>query len=182
MERQYWYIILLFFLTLWYLQNPTRETFVSGTEKMLVSYEDNYPLDHPKYATPQQKYFQTALSEHSALDPNLQNIRKDIATQQCQTGTHCFASKEWHALNHPTNSSPDIINTRVDHPPMPEPQVIYTRNLGNKVVPHNSTCREMRADLYDDLVLPELFFKKRVVYNPATQAHPEEHQYLTNIY
>lgn len=182
MEKQYWYIALLIILIFWYLNQSTNESFVSGTEKMLVSYEENFPLDHPKYTTPQQKYFQQVLSEHSALDPNLQNIRPDIATQQCQSGTPCFETKEWHALNHKTSSSPNIINSRVDHPESDAPVVKYQRHQGNKIVPANSRCKEMRADLYDEIILPELYFKRKVMYNPKTEAHPEERQYLTNIY
>ena len=55
-----------------------------------------------------------------------------------------------------------MISSKIGFEPQPEPKVIYVRHSTNKVVPANSTAREMRADLFDDIVIPDLFFKQRV--------------------
>lgn len=158
------------------------EGFVSGEERLMSIYDQIYPLDHPKYTTPQQKDFQIVLSEHSALDPNLQNRRKDIRTQKCPIkGGHCFSTREWHALNYGQRSAPDVINSQMEvDDPIPN-EVVYLKHSLDKVVPSNSTAREMRADLFDDIVLPDLFFKKKkVIYRG--EPDPNVRQYSTQIY
>lgn len=161
--------------------NELDEGFVSGEEKLIATYDQIYPLDHPKYVTPQQKDFQIVLSEHSALDPNLQNRRKDIRTQHCALGGHCFSTSEWHALNYPNKSSPDIINSQMGFGPKPPRSILYTRHQTEKVVPHNSVAKEMRADLFDEIILPDLFFRQRRVINKG-EPKPEERQTQTEIF
>ena len=111
-----WYIIVAIILLIFYSNLKSKESvekFTSGDEKLMVAYDQIYPLNDPKYITPQQKDFQRVLSEHSALDPNMLKRRTDIKTQGCKSGEHCFDTREWHALNYPFKSSPDIINTRI---------------------------------------------------------------------
>ena len=156
-------VILFLILFILYLTKIGPEHFVSGTEKLAGRYDQIYPLDNPKYITPQQKDFQIILNEHSALDPNMQFRRPEIATQKCKLGDHCFNTKEYSELT--TNrfkSTHDVINSKVRFEPQQEPDTIYVRHQSNKVVPANSTSREMRADLFDDIVLTDLFFKQRV--------------------
>lgn len=143
-----------------------KESFVSGREKMAARYDQIMPLDHPKYVTPQQKDFQMVLSEHSALDPNMQNRRQELTTQQCQYGGKCFNTQEYHELNYKMKSAPDILNTRVDQPKPAPSCTRYLRHENNFVVPSNSTAREMRADLFDDIVLPDLFFERKLECEP----------------
>jgi hypothetical protein len=178
-----WYIIVAIFLIWVYLNlvNNKSENFVSGTEGLTVTYDRIYPLDNPKYTTPQQKDFQITLSEHSALDPNMQNRRPDIKTQRCTLGTHCFSSAEWHALHHSTTSSPNIINTKIGIDEQIPNTILYTRHNQEKVVPSNSTSKEMRADLFDDIVLPDLFFRKKMVINKG-ELNPQDRDYATKIY
>lgn len=179
-----WLIITVIILYLVYKYINDRdldEGFVSGSEILMGKYDQIYPLDHPKYITPQQKDFQIVLSEHSALDPNMQNRRKEIRTQHCRPGTHCFNTREWHALNYQTKSSPNIINSAVGFEAKPLSEVIYTRHNSEKVVPHNSVAKEMRADLFDDIVVPDLFFKKKRVITKG-DPHPQERDYQTEIY
>jgi len=142
-----------------------KEGFVSGEEKLMNRYDEIYPLDHPKYTTPQQKDFQIVLSEHSALDPNMQLRRKDIATQLCKAGEKCFDTQEFHTITSygQFKSLPDIINTKIDPEPGELPGAIYDRYEHNKIVPANSTSLEMRADLFDDIILPDLFFRRKVI-------------------
>lgn len=190
-----WYFLVAILLVLIYL-NLTKqgvENFVSGTEKLLVTYDQIYPLDHPKYVTPQQKDFQIVLSEHSSLDPNMQNRRQDIRTQRCGVGSsltgsgkrrgigHCFSSREWHALNYPYKSSPDIINSQINIPDDQVRPVLYAQHNQEKVVPSNSTSKEMRADLFDEIMIPDLFFKQRRVITKG-QPHPQDKDYTTQIY
>jgi len=179
-----WYIIIAIFLIFLYLNlinNGNKENFKSGTEEMTVSYDRIYPLDNSRYTTPQQKDFQITLSEHSALDPNMQNRRKDIRTQRCTLGTPCFSSAEWHSLNHPNTSSPNIINTKLGFDEKIPNTILYTPHNQEKVVPSNSTSKEMRADLFDDIVLPDLFFRKKVVINKG-DVNPQDRDYATKIY
>ena len=136
------------------------ERFVSGTETLAASYDQIYPLDHPKYTSPQQKDFQIAMTEHRAFDPNMH-------TQLCKIGDHCFDTQEYSDLNYLYKSSPDIISSKVEHEPQPPAQTVYINHGTNKVVPSNSTSREMRADLFDDIVLPDLFFKHRRQLSPG---------------
>ncbi len=138
-----------------------KEKFISGHETLMTRYDQIYPLDDPKYITPQQKDFQIVLSEHSALDPNMQNRRKDITTQMCRLGDHCFDTQESHELRDKFKSSPDVINSKVGYETQALPNALYERPQSNKVVPHNSVSRETRADLFDDIVLPELFFRRK---------------------
>ena len=182
-----WYILVGIFLIFLLnsicnsTQSNDKENFTSGTEQLIVAYDQIYPLDHPKYVTPQQKDFQIVLSEHSALDPNLQNRRPDIKTQGCALDKHCFSTSEWHALNYLWRSAPDVINSQVDIPKDKDPPVIYTRHNQEKVVPANSTAHEMRADLFDDIMIPDLFFKRRMVKRKKDPA-PEDRDYATAIY
>jgi hypothetical protein len=140
-----------------------KEGFVSGTEKLIARYDNIYPLDHPKYVTPQQKDFQIVLSEHSALDPNLQNRRQEVRTQMCRLGDHCFNTQEYHALNYKTKSSPDILSSKINPEKPSLPDTIYERHNSEFVVPSNSTAREARADLFDDIIIPDLFFKQKSI-------------------
>lgn len=165
-----WYLLIIIFLAFLaahiYNQNVhcygdnNKENFTN--EQLLVAYDQIYPLDHPRYVTPQQKDFQIVLSEHSALDPNMQNRRPDIKTQKCTLGTHCFNSGEWHSLNYLYKSSPDIINTQMGIP-KECPNVIYDRhNFYENVIPVNVSNMEARADQFTNIVVPDLFFKRKV--------------------
>lgn len=190
-----WYILVAVFLMviLYQLTNQSQENFISGEEKLLTTYDQIYPLDHPKYVTPQQKDFQIVLSEHSALDPNMQNRRQDIRTQRCQTGAnesgtgkrfdmgHCFSSREWHALNYPSKSAPDVINSMINVPDNNRRTVIYNRHNQEKVVPANSTCREMRADLFDEIMIPDLFFSQRRMIKKS-DPDPTDRNFATEIF
>ena len=164
--------ILIIFILLF--KDKKEGFFVSGTEKIIARYDQIYPLDHPKYVTPQQKDFQISLSEHSALDPNMQNRREDIRTQTCGTDVHCFNTAEY-------KSSPDIINSQIGYRKKPIRHVIYDDHNSEKVVPYNTIAREMRADLFTDIVLPDLFFKRRRVIS-KNAVHPDEREYQTAIY
>lgn len=185
-----WYLLVAIFLLWLYLNilSERPENFVSGQEALISTYDQIYPLDHPKYITPQQKDFQIVLSEHSALDPNMQNRRRDIRTQRCQPNSkdvngnsHCFSTSEWHALNYQWKSSPDIINSKVKlDEPKPD-QVIYARHQQEKIVPHNSTSKEMRADLFNEIILPDLFFKHKRVIKKG-DPNPQDRNYATAIY
>ena len=164
--------LIVFVITIFYLWTNcgnnkfllgSNEHFVSGTEKMMNQYDQIYPLDDPRYTTPQQKDFQIVLSEHSALDSNMQERRKDIATQMCKVGERCFDTQEYHTLNYKMKSAPDIISTKIDPEMGQLPWAIYDRHESNKVVPGNSTSKEMRADLFDDIILPELFFRRKTI-------------------
>lgn len=181
----YWSIIVVIILIWLYLNmindSTKTENFTSGMEGLTVTYDRIYPLDHPRYTTPQQKDFQITLSEHSALDPNMQNRRPDIRTQRCKIGSKCFSSAEWHALNHQKSSSPNIINTKIEIDEEIPNTVLYVRHNQDKVVPGNSVSREMRADLFDDIVLPDLFFRKKVVIDKGEQ-NPQDRDFATKIY
>lgn len=167
-----WYLLIIIFLVFLsvhiYNKNVEsesaefRENFTGNGEQLLVAYDQIYPLDHPRYVTPQQKDFQITLSEHSALDPNMQNRRTDIKTQKCGPGIHCFNTSEWHGLNYLYKSSPNIINTQMNIP-KECPTVIYDRhNFYENVLPSNVPTTESRADQFVNIVIPDLFFKKRV--------------------
>jgi hypothetical protein len=78
----------------------------------------------------------------------------------CKLGDHCFNSEEFHELNYKMKSAPSIISTKVNVEPRPPSCTKYMNYSTNKVVPANSTAREMRADLFDDIILPDLMFKK----------------------
>lgn len=179
-----WYIfiaILLLWLSFNLKHEDNKETFISGTEKMMVNYDQIYPLDDPNYINPQQKDFQVVLSEHSALDPNFQDRRQDIRTQKCRGGSHCFDSREWHALNYKNKSAPDVINTKIPPEDIGPRSILYTRHNADKVVPFNSTSREMRADLFTEIMIPDLFFAQRRVINKG-EPKPEDRTYATEIY
>ena len=158
--NQIWILVLLGIVL--YCSQLSPESFVSGDEKLTGRYDQIFPLDHPKYTTPQQKDFQIVLNEHSALDPNMQLRRPDIKTQMCKPGEKCFDTQEYSELNYSLKSSPDIISSKIGYEPVPDPKTIYVRHSSNRVVPANSTSREMRADLFDDIVIPDLFFKQRI--------------------
>lgn len=160
MLRPFW-IFVFTILLLYLLNNKCDENFVSGKEELISRYDQIYPLDDPKYTTPQQKDFQIVLSEHSALDPNMQLRRPDIATNKCKIGEKCFNIKEYHEINYPHTSAPDIINSKIGFAEQRLPDSIYLEHHDDKVVPANSTSTEMRADLFTDIVLPELYFKTR---------------------
>jgi len=150
-------VLTVILMLLTYINN--KEGFVSGLEGEVARYDQIYPLDDPRYTTPQQKEFQMAMSEHSALDPNMQFRRKDIQTQFCKVGEKCFDTQEYHELNYKTKSAPDIINSKIGYQPHPRP---CTRYLGHEEAPvlgSNAYNNEMRADLYQDVVLPDLFFE-----------------------
>lgn len=183
-----WYVLVTLLLLLFIYNNMinggvmgSKENFVSGEEKLMVNYDQIYPLDHPKYVTPQQKDFQVVLSEHSALDPNLQNRRPDIKTTDCNMGSHCFNTREWHSLNYQYKSAPDVINTLMKPKPVGPQPILYQRHESDKVVPFNSISREMRADLFDDIMIPDLFFSQRRMINKG-EPHPDERSYATEIY
>lgn len=173
--------IILYLIINYINDHDMNEGFVSGNEVLMGKYDQIYPLDHPKYITPQQKDFQIVLSEHSALDPNIQSRREEIKTQRCTPGVHCFNTREWHALNYSTKSSPDIINSEIGFSDKQPREIIYTRHNSEKVVPHNSVAKEMRADLFDDIIIPDLFFKQRRVINKGDPI-PQERDYQTEIY
>tara|TARA_R100001163_G_scaffold64135_2_gene57664 strand:+ start:2071 stop:2631 length:561 start_codon:yes stop_codon:yes gene_type:complete len=182
-----WYLLVFVFLfvlavTFGKTINSTdKESFISGDEQLLVSYDQIFPLDHPKYVTPQQKDFQIVLSEHSALDPNMQNRRPDIKTQGCALGSHCFNTNEWHALNYINKSAPDVINSQMKIKDREAPPLIYTNINSEKVVPSNSVAREMRADLFTDIIIPDLFFRQKRVKRKQ-DPHPNERNYATKIF
>lgn len=157
-----WYIgvATLLVIILFYILN-NEENFVSGKENPTVKYDKIYPLDHPMYITPQQKDFQMVLSEHSSLDSNMQNIRPEIRTQQCELGAKCFNSREWHSLNYAGVSSPDVINTKIDPSDNTPKDVIYRDLATHPVEARNQFSGEMSADLFDNLMIPDLFFGKR---------------------
>lgn len=154
-------LLLIIVLVVYYQTQKVTEGFVSGKEQMMVRYDRIYPLDHPRYVTPQQKDFQMILSEHSALNNDLQNRREDIRTQLCKVGEKCFDTAEYHALNYQMRSAPDIINSKIDPTPPVPPNVVYMQHQDDFVVPSNTTAKEARADLFDDIMLPDLFFKQR---------------------
>lgn len=137
-----------------------REKFVSGEEEVVGQYSGIYPFDDPRYATPQQKEFQISLNEHPALDDNLQKRRTDIATQFCKLGEKCFNSAEYHELNYGSKSGPAILNTKISVEPRVPPCVSYIRHEQNTVLPSNGASYEKRADLFDDVVITDLFFKR----------------------
>lgn len=137
------------------------EKFISGLETPVARYDQILPLDDPKYVTPQQKDFQMSLSEHSALDPNMQSKREEVKTQLCTLGEKCFDTQEYHELNYKMKSSPNIINSKVPLQKNPLPCVRYLRHEQNKVLPANAVSTEMRADLFTDIVIPDLFFEYR---------------------
>ena len=168
------------------LLGKSTESFTSGKEQLSIPYFDQLRcLFDPKFITPQQKDFQISMSEHSALDPNLQLRRPELSTQKCRTdgSTHCFSSDDYHKQNYfrKFQSSPDVINTRVGFEPKPLPAIKYINHADNYVVPSNSTSREMRADLFDDIILPDLFFKKKMMIKKG-QTHPDDHVFNTQIY
>lgn len=154
-------LLLIILFVVYYQTQQTSEGFVSGKEKMMVRYDRIYPLDNPRYTTPQQKDFQMVLSEHSALNKDLQDRREDIRTQLCTVGDKCFDTAEYHALNYHMRSAPDIINSKITPTPPPPSNVVYLDHQDDLVVPSNTTAKEARADLFDDFILPDLFFKKR---------------------
>jgi len=158
------------------------ESFVSGQEGLLRTYQCEFPLSHPKFATPQQKEFQVVLSEHSAFDPNLQKRRAETKTQLCKIGDHCFDSEDFHDMKHlkKFESSPDIINTRIGFEPKPAPVIKYVEHHDNYVVPANSAGFEKQADLFDENILPDLFFYKKYVKRGPND--PNVNQYNTAIY
>jgi hypothetical protein len=159
-----------------------QERFVSGQEGLLRTYECRYPLSDPKFATPQQKEFQTVLTEHSALDPNLQRRRVETKTQLCKVGDHCFNSEDFHDTTHlkKFESSPDIINTRIGFEPKPAPVLKFIEHQDNYVVPANSASYEKPADLFDENILPDLFFVKK--YVKRGENDPGVNEYNTAIY
>lgn len=138
------------------------EKFVSGDENFIGKYDTIYPFDDPRYATPQQKEFQVSMCEHPALDYNLQKRRTEIKTQLCKKGDKCFSSKDYHEINHNLESSPAIINTKIGLNKYPEPCVKYVNFEDTTVLPYNATSKEKRADLYDDGIIPDLFFKRNI--------------------
>jgi hypothetical protein len=165
-----WYLLIIVFLVFLsvHIYNKNVDCLAGGkrenftNEQLVVAYDQIYPLDHPRYITPQQKDFQIVLSEHSALDPNMQNRRLDIRTQKCAPGVHCFNTGEWHSLNYLYKSSPNIINTQMGIP-KECPNVIYDRhNFYENVIPANVANTEARADQFVNIVVPDLFFKRRV--------------------
>jgi hypothetical protein len=140
---------------------PLQEHFVSGREGVLGKYDQILPLDDPKYMTPQQRDFQMVLSEHSALDPNMQNQRKEMQTQKCRLGEKCFDTLEYHELNFKTKSAPNIISSKIGYEEKPQSCTRYLKNEQATVLPANAANNEMRADLFTDIVLPDLFFEHR---------------------
>ncbi len=164
------------------MANKTGETFVSGTEGILRTFDCPTAIDDPKFATPQQKEFQVVLSEHSAFDANLQRRRPELRTQNCKIGDQCFSSTEFHNTQKlkQFQSAPDIINTRVGFEPKEPPVIKYVQHADNKVVPGNSASFEKQADLMDEPILPELWFPRRFITNKAD--NPGTHKYNTAIY
>jgi hypothetical protein len=164
------------------IANRSGESFVSGTEGKLRTYDCHTAIDDPKFTTPQQKEFQVVLSEHSALDSNLQRRRPELRTQKCKIGDQCFSTTEYHNTQKLKNfqSSPDIISTRIGFEPKEPPVIKFVQHADNYVVPGNSASFEMQADLLDEHVLPELWFPRRFIGNKNN--NPATHQYNTAIY
>jgi len=159
-----------------------QERFISGQEGILRSYECRFPLSHSKFATPQQKEFLTVMTEHSALNPNLQRRRKETQTQLCKIGDHCYNSEDFHNTEHlkKFKSAPDIINTRIGFEPKPAPVLKFAEHHNNYIVPANSASYEKQADLFDENIVPDLFFVKK--YVKRNDNDPEKNNYNTAIY